>query len=69
MENWLDYWAWGVLISDAKSSWQSVTSGVAWGSILGPLVFKLDDGMEAILSKYVDSAKLSGADQDFLMLD
>lgn len=57
------------MISDAKSSWQPVTSGVAWGSIQGAVVLKLDDGMEAILSKFVDSAKLGGADQGFLVLD
>lgn len=57
------------MISDANSSWQPVTSGIAWISILGAVVFKLNGRMEVILSKFVDRAKLSGVGHVFLMLD
>jgi len=57
------------VISDGKSSWQPAASGVAQGSILGAVVFKLGDEREAILSKFVGSSKLGGVDQGFLVSD
>ncbi|KAK4814877.1 hypothetical protein QYF61_027906, partial [Mycteria americana] len=63
--NWLTGHAQRVVISAFYSGWHHITSGVPWGSILGPTLLNifindLDDVIENTFPKFADDTKVGG---------
>lgn len=60
-EKWLNFWVQRLLIGGRKSSWRSVTSGVAQELLLfNTFVSDLDGKTKCALSKFADNTKFGG---------
>ncbi len=76
IKNWLNNRKQRVVINGTASDWESVTSGVSQGSVLGPFLFiiyinDIDVGLNNFISKFADDTKIGNSivdDRDRLNL-
>ncbi len=79
IEDWLSERKQRVVINGISSGWRGVKSGVAQGSVVGPVLFliyvnDLDDGLTCKVSKFAEDTKIaskviSTLDKEFLQRD
>ena len=60
--NWIEQWLTDrkqrVVVDREVSSWKSVLSGVPQGSVLGPILFLVEEGVTGSILKFADDTKL-----------
>ncbi len=65
LHEWIKHWLSNrkqrVVINGVTSDWMPVTSGVPLGSVLGPVLFDIDLGLNNFTSKFANDTKIGNA--------